>query len=798
MNKQKVNNQSIEQSGGTYPQNKPVSGYMGKNYKQNYNSNYNINNKQTKEDFTYENKPEEKQNIETSYGTSGMNKKNDYIININGPNIDHMKVSSIIQDSLPVETSKDTYFTTRERIINHKYVKTALFNNIDGDDLSLNNNTDNTNNILNKVGINKINPNTMETHKNPYKTLPRNTLIYNCIYPVVYNNNTSTLIKTKSSLDNNLKFYRLNTAEYLASVFNIFNLNEFDIWRENKFYFYIRDNIVKKNISPNFPIIHGYYITNNYNINFKSLEMARGNENKQLDQQYSAALSSYYGLYKNRSLEKFIDPSTEVFSERSSDPNFYIKRLIEILSDLSHTHKSMYTLCTDKITILKSKISNDLLFLNNEGNTDHLYKNINGIRMQKYLGSQGIDANVTSNNNNILINFKGPNNANNINILNQNMYNPSGNSMNKNNINNKILVQITEAPTYNIYKWASRRYDRNYNIYTMTSTGYQKDEVWYSIIFQILAALHVLHKNKLLIYDMNLENNIFIKDLITDKNPTKFWKYKINNIDYYIPNYGFLAFVDINSKDNTEIDVKNKNLYMTAIEQFVKDSNTIDSNDEYKEKLANLRDSIMKGINFKLYSKHFLSEEDKKIFTKDNDDNFYNVEYRKNLLKILNPDNFGRDYINKEGNTISDNVIELLRKLYDLILALPVSDEIDISNILINNFQMFMHNRIGKPLKHIEVEYFNKVPDKKFNIGEILVYQQKYDEYIWVLNLGKQMGRNNTNIIMSYDETTKMYISKPVTSDTLFKFPKLESIDQENNTNGIRISNDNIIETYTI
>ena len=114
------------------------------------------------------------------------------------------------------------------------------------------------------------------------------------------------------------------------------------------------------------------------------------------------------------------------------------------------------------------------------------------------------------------------------------------------------LIALTEAPTQDILRWSSRIYEQNginTSIYRAISTGYHDPDVWKSIIFQLQNALYVLHKKNICIWDFNLENNVFIKETNFDNNNIGHWRYIINDIEFYVPNYGAILLVDTNFKD---------------------------------------------------------------------------------------------------------------------------------------------------------------------------------------------------------------------------------------------------------
>ena len=80
------------------------------------------------------------------------------------------------------------------------------------------------------------------------------------------------------------------------------------------------------------------------------------------------------------------------------------------------------------------------------------------------------------------------------------------------------LIALTEAPNYNLFNWATKTYKKELlnPVHTMINTGYHSEEVWYSIIFQLLVALHVMWEKEIAFSNLTIEDNIYIKDLKTN------------------------------------------------------------------------------------------------------------------------------------------------------------------------------------------------------------------------------------------------------------------------------------------
>ena len=79
--------------------------------------------------------------------------------------------------------------------------------------------------------------------------------------------------------------------------------------------------------------------------------------------------------------------------------------------------------------------------------------------------------------------------------------------------------------------------------------------------------------NKIFISNFDLERNVFVKDLSFRGTVTEYWKYKINGVDYYIPNLGYLVMIDSNFGD---VEFENDNSFICSLNISSAPSNNID------------------------------------------------------------------------------------------------------------------------------------------------------------------------------------------------------------------------------
>ena len=119
-------------------------------------------------------------------------------------------------------------------------------------------------------------------NENPYKDLPFNFLFYNMAYPVRYDGSQINIAKNSMGL--NLRIYSLSNGALLrlispntqinigsAMAPNYLTWKNFDVLRELYYYEYIRDMIIKRNVSPNFITLFFYKLDSESKIDYQQL-----------------------------------------------------------------------------------------------------------------------------------------------------------------------------------------------------------------------------------------------------------------------------------------------------------------------------------------------------------------------------------------------------------------------------------------------------------------------------------------------------------------------------------------------
>jgi hypothetical protein len=245
----------------------------------------------------------------------------------------------------------------------------------------------------------------------------------------------------------------------------------------------------------------------------------------------------------------------------------------------------------------------------------------------------------------------------------------------------------------------------------MIATGYHKPDVWRSILFQLLYACAVLEKNEIYFNNFSLENNVFIKDVQTDGTGNSCWLYKIDNIEFYVPNYGYMVVIDSNFADVKEV---------TEDQQYKVYGDIYNPLNGDKKDYGKL---VRSKIN-KLFDENSF---------KYSDSNEFEPDVQLLLQTIVNSNN------------------DVSRK---------------ISSSFAECFPEFFNNKIGKLLTKIEKESFNLLSKPDFRVGSLMVRQRRYDEYEWIIYVGND--GNKKKIVTKEGDR---FDNSSVFSSSLFSYP---------------------------
>jgi hypothetical protein len=322
--------------------------------------------------------------------------------------------------------------------------------------------------------------------------------------------------------------------------------------------------------------------------------------------------------------------------------------------------------------------------------------------------------------------------------------------------NGEVIVAITESPTYSLYTWASKIYQQQGNTKTMINRGFHDEYVWKSIIFQIMVALFVMKIHNIYIDNFSIENNVFIKDLNVEGTVVNYWKYRINGIDYYIPNYGYLVLIDSNYSD-----------------------------------INNIPDSTLVPTD----KKHKL---DGKIFKEGNTLGTDNNIFINMFKDGIDPDNFGKSFTMEGGTPPDQTILDLMSKLHS-------NSYNNIEEYFINYMRKYMNNRIGTYLKEQEIIHIRNDDLREFKKGQIVVHEEGTGIYRFVLyidtkdGVAKILTKDKTSQNdHDYVDTDVDIIDKDVQITTLKNYSLTEPIVQNFKPTESNLSEENILETYNI
>lgn len=472
-------------------------------------------------------------------------------------------------------------------------------------------------------------------------------LIYRSCFPIQLETKSQSIVCAKDSLGLNIRLYTLTIAEYASYKFRQPIYQQYDVWREVAYYEYVRENILKRRQSPNFPLLYAFFLSPNNKIDFFSLKKSCLTQKDLLTKDY----------------KKFV----EIHKLKSQEPVKNMKFLPLTISDYG------------------SNIINKL--------PDEIY-----VDLQFYSGT--------------------------------------------------TLVVVTEAPHHNLYQWASRLYQKDGIVNRMISHGYHEDYVWIGILFQIISALFVMQIHGIYIRNMTISDNIYIKDVPTSGKGLGYWKFIINGIPYYLPNYGYIPMIDTNFKD---IIQESRALPKTNREY------KIYSSDIFGEKLD------LQSVRDKVFE---------------------------NYRNIINTNAFTKEH------TIN-NVMKPPETIMTMIGRMMIDNETNLGIVLSKYFRQLLNNRIGTLLrKDTEVPNIREITGQFAN-GEMAVEVIEDNVYKWCMVI-KQKPDGFVEIISRSCTKTNEFVDRTVRVETLKQYSCTERIEQSFGRSDTNLSEENLLETYII
>lgn len=215
----------------------------------------------------------------------------DYHIKIGGPNGDHPTANMIYEDAIPPTEVFLSYKSLKERNNLVDYIRSNFIRVTEGEYVNFQGNVNSLNSRLN---LTQLNPFDTNIHGGgPYYSLGKGYRIYKSCYPITYNKAEGSSMCQKNSIGLLLRDYEL-TLDALVAKFPEVNRkatktdingtkvdivvegsnskpDDFDVWRDIKYYQYIREQICKAMISPNFLQSYCYFLNNDANFDYKKI-----------------------------------------------------------------------------------------------------------------------------------------------------------------------------------------------------------------------------------------------------------------------------------------------------------------------------------------------------------------------------------------------------------------------------------------------------------------------------------------------------------------------------------------------
>lgn len=352
---------------------------------------------------------------------------------------------------------------------------------------------------------------------------------------------------------------------------------------------------------------------------------------------------------------------------------------------------------------------------------------------------------------------------------------------------------LTEAPTYNILRWASRVYKVDSNIYRMVNTGYYDERIWRSIYFQIIASLCVLQKEGIVIRDFSLADNVYIKDLNTDGNNIGYWRYQIYGINYYVPNYGFIVLIDTNFKDLPLNDgftlAHGRSRHKIESKMYLEEELKLTENKLYQliTSAGTGNELVINELNQK---KNLIAAEIKQI------PEILRKEAFENFKRVINTANFGRQFSNDDGVTPPTTITKILELMYTEALN---DAEMNIAKYLTEHFQFFMNNRIGTYLNVEEVKNRNPDAGGDFQPGDMVVVPTVTNDFTWGVCIKKLTeGKVRVLFNQSANEGEKKMVIQDGDSVSYYGYPKANlPITQKSRPNE-KLGDDDLLDSFVI
>ena len=590
-----------------------------------------------------------------------VNIKKEYHLSNLNPAGDHSTLNAIYEDAFPESTDKFTFNTVKDRESIMFSMRKSMINECDGEETTI---SGKDNSLLSYISLGELNPYRLKP--NPYDNLEKGFLIYNSAYPIKYNKENQMIDLERGAQGYNLRIYHLSLAENRSKSINkLIDWHKFNVWREINYYEYIRDNIIRSKVCPNFVNLMFYKTDTKSKINWDQISnLTKHDDPKIVSDMFKKQSNQINGLHyiKGTNLVSFNNTNTGILSlYRGSSGNNQ--------DEDTYYYKTKYNNNKYELEIIKKTPQGKYLrYDDTTSNFADLGPNYN-FNHKEYNRCEGLDKCKAKDDLTI----------------------DSGNS----------LIAMTEAPTMNIKKWYEMIYNRHGDVRTMVQTGYHSTKEWMSVLFQLTYTMAVLEKEKIYFKDMNLENNIFIRDTHTDREKPGMWEYNVNGTNFYVKHRGSILLFDSSFKGDSNI----------KLQTMTNANNYEDIHKIYLGYEAGINDSFKINPN-----------EVRKFI-------------RKSYINMLN-----------EIKQLEDINEEVKDKLSELINLGNAND--DKCHIFENlyKFTMFLDKSLGTEIDEEHQKFLNPIIQPNPKVGNIAIHRERYGVFRIVLVI-KDLGNNNFRCI---------------------------------------------------
>ena len=353
-----------------------------------------------------------------------------YNISLANPSGDHTVLHRIFEDMLPEDENK-SFNTIASRLQNMSHMRNTMLTERDGEDMTVTGGEENS--LLSYVRLVDINPFSMDV--NPYYDMSSDMLLYGAAYPVRYDRDTDAIKIAKDSVGLNIRIYKLTLGAIRSNdVSNQINFDKFDVWRDIYYYEYIRENILKKKLSPNFVMLLLYTKDKKSNIDWDKLKMIKK----------EGIGGNYYNIEQSSMNENIVNDFHNLLRNKTYLENF-LERNPGHIEDEEQ----------------EEKIKQDWIIYNAKLGQDESSRP--PLTLDEYKQRR--------------------------------RYNNENRKLDLTKQSSESLVAVTEGPTTNLLRWASPIYEAFGSVKKMISTGCHADDVWRSVLFQLVHSFIVLQEN---------------------------------------------------------------------------------------------------------------------------------------------------------------------------------------------------------------------------------------------------------------------------------------------------------------